>query len=77
MSKIIIINRSKRLSLEGRILECLFKNPSGLTAKQIANFLNRPVSSINICLKNLISYKQVSRKRNDLNESVFLGTPIK
>ncbi len=39
--------------------ELMFKNPEGMTVKELSDRLNRPVSMIQICLKSLISAKRV------------------
>ncbi|AFY77102.1 MAG: winged helix-turn-helix domain-containing protein [Hydrococcus sp. C42_A2020_068] len=42
-----------------RILELILAHPQGITIKELSNRLNRPVSMVNLCLKPLLTSKQV------------------
>jgi predicted transcriptional regulator len=42
-----------------RILELIQAYPEGIGTKELSDRLNRPVSMVNLCLKSLISAKQV------------------
>jgi DNA-binding transcriptional regulator YiaG len=45
-----------------RLLALLEVNAEGLTIKEIADILNRPISMVQICLKNLTASRQVGVK---------------
>ncbi|WP_310429128.1 helix-turn-helix transcriptional regulator [Chamaesiphon sp. VAR_48_metabat_135_sub] len=46
-----------------RLLETIENYPNGLTIKELANILNRPISMIQICLKILIASRKVAIRR--------------
>jgi DNA-binding transcriptional regulator YiaG len=49
-----------------RLLTLIQTNPDGLTIKQLAESLNRPVSMIQICIKDpIVSRAVVAKMRND------------
>jgi DNA-binding transcriptional regulator YiaG len=48
-----------------RLLALLEVNPDGVTIKEIADRLNRPVSMVQICLKSLTASRQVAVKIRD------------
>jgi DNA-binding transcriptional regulator YiaG len=43
-----------------RLLESIDNHPDGLTIKQLADMLNRPISMLQICLKILIASRKVA-----------------
>ena len=47
------------------ILKAIEQNPNGMTIKSISQETNRPVSMLNICLRNLIKDKQVKVRLSD------------
>ena len=49
-----------RLTTTDRLLESIRNRPDGLTSKQLADCLNRPISMIQICLKILIASQKVA-----------------
>jgi DNA-binding transcriptional regulator YiaG len=54
------------LTTTDRLLESIRDRPDGLTIKQLADRLNRPVSMLQICLKILIASRKVAvRQYND------------
>lgn len=54
------------LTTTDRLLESIQHHPEGLTIRQLADRLNRPISMIQICLKNLISSQKVAiRQQNN------------
>lgn len=59
MVTIKLIKARGGLSTAERLLQIINQNPNGCTVKQLSQAINRPVSMINICLKTLISKKQV------------------
>jgi predicted transcriptional regulator len=46
------------------ILTLVQAQSTGITTKEIARSLNRPISMIQICLKNLISSKDIFARKN-------------
>lgn len=59
MVKLIFIEARGGLTTSEMLLQVINENPNGLTLKQLSNIINRPVSMINICLKQLTSRKQI------------------
>ncbi len=54
------------LTTTDRLLESIRNHPEGLTIRQLADRLNRPVSMLQICLNILIASKKVAiRKQNN------------
>jgi DNA-binding transcriptional regulator YiaG len=54
------------LTTTDRLLESIRDRPDGLTIKQLADRLNRPISMLQICLKILIASQKVAvRQYND------------
>jgi DNA-binding transcriptional regulator YiaG len=51
------------LTTTDRILESIHQHPDGLTIKQLADTLNRPISMLQICLKILIASQKVVVKQ--------------
>ena len=47
------------------ILQAMEQYPQGMTIKSISQELNRPISMLNICLRNLIKDKQVKAKLSE------------
>jgi DNA-binding transcriptional regulator YiaG len=43
-----------------RLLELIYSHPDGLTIKELADTLNRPISMLQICLKILIASRKVA-----------------
>jgi DNA-binding transcriptional regulator YiaG len=49
-----------------RLLDLIDHHPDGLTIKQLANLLNRPVSMVQICLKTaIVSQRVTCRQQNN------------
>lgn len=51
------------LTTTDRLLESIHQHPEGLTIKQLADTLNRPISMLQICLKILIASQKVVIKQ--------------
>jgi DNA-binding XRE family transcriptional regulator len=47
-----------------RLLDSIRDRPDGVTIKELSDTLNRPVSMLQICLKNLIASKKVAIERH-------------
>ena len=59
MVKIKFIQPRGGLTTSEKILQVIAENPRGLTIKSLSQQTNRPISMLNICLRNLIKDKQV------------------
>jgi DNA-binding transcriptional regulator YiaG len=65
------------LTTTERLLELIHIYPNGLTIKELADSLNRPVSMVQICLKILIANRQVVvRQRNQTGQIAKVYIPI-
>jgi DNA-binding transcriptional regulator YiaG len=53
------------LTTTDRLLELLADRPDGITIKELADTLNRPISMIQICLKILIASQKVATKQHN------------
>jgi DNA-binding transcriptional regulator YiaG len=61
-----------------RLLELIRNHPDGLTIKELADTLNRPISMIQICLKISIASKKVAVRQQTHGRQivkVFVSTP--
>ena len=73
MATIKFITSSGGFATTESLLQVINQHPEGSTIKQLSQSINRPVSMINICLKTLISQKQVKVKlsNNRMQRLVF------
>ncbi len=68
------------LTTTDRLLELIRIHPDGLTIKELADTLNRPVSMLQICLKILIVSHQVTVKRQNNGDrlvTTYILKPIR
>ena len=63
-----IISSTPGLTTKERILELILTHPEGITAKTLSDRLNRPISMINYCLKDLKGAKFIQGKLNIENK---------
>jgi DNA-binding transcriptional regulator YiaG len=56
------------LTTTDRLLELIYNHPNGLTIKQLADTLNRPVSMLQICLKILTASRKVAVRQHHNGE---------
>ncbi|MDJ0732414.1 MAG: winged helix-turn-helix transcriptional regulator [Crocosphaera sp.] len=63
-----IISSTPGPTTKERILELILTHPEGITVKTLSNRLNRPVSMINYCLKDLKGAKFIQAKFNLENQ---------
>lgn len=63
MAIIEITPDSPSLTTIDRLLESIRNHPDGLTVKELADLLNRPISMIQICLKISIASRKVAIKQ--------------
>lgn len=71
MTNLIFIEARGGLSTSETLLQLINQNPQGLTLKQLSNILNRPVSMINICLKQLTSRKQITVQIRGMQRLIY------
>lgn len=64
MIEINIISATPGISTRDRVLEIVRSRETGITSKEICKLLNRPVSMIQICLKDLISDQAIFSRKN-------------
>jgi DNA-binding transcriptional regulator YiaG len=68
------------LTTTERLLELIHNHPDGLTIKQLADRLNRPISMLQICLKILTASRKVAVRRQNNGSQlarVYISTPDK
>ena len=68
------------LTTTDRLLESIRNHPDGITIKELADTLNRPISMLQICLKILIASRKVAiRQQNNGQQlaKVYISTPEK
>lgn len=71
MANLIFIKARGGLSTSETLLRVINQNPQGLTIKQLSNNINRPVSMINICLKQLSSRKQITIQLSGMQRLIY------
>ena len=64
MIKIKIISGTPGINTRERILELIKSRSTGITIKEICKLINRPISMIQICLKELIADKAIFTRKN-------------
>jgi hypothetical protein len=73
MATIKLISGSGGLATTETLLHLINQHPEGSTLKQLSQIINRPVSMINLCLKTLLSQKQVRVRlsQNKMQRLIF------
>ncbi len=66
-----IISSTPGPTTKERILELILTHPEGITVKTLSDRLNRPVSMINYCLKDLQGSKFIQAKLNSDNKQLI------
>ena len=64
MIQINIISATPGLSTREQVLEIIQTRKTGVTSKEICRLLNRPVSMIQVSLKDLIATKAIFTRKN-------------
>lgn len=64
MIEIKIISASPGISTQEQVLELVRARKTGITIKEIKQILNRPISMIQIHLKELIANKAIITRKN-------------
>ncbi|WP_295614717.1 helix-turn-helix domain-containing protein [Chamaesiphon sp. GL140_3_metabinner_50] len=66
------------LTTTDRLLESIRDRPDGITIKELADNLNRPISMLQICLKILIASRKVAVRRHHHGQhpvTVYISKP--
>lgn len=71
MTNLIFIEARGGLSTSEILLQLIKQNPQGLTLKQLSNSINRPVSMINLCLKQLSNQKQIKIELKGMQRLIY------
>jgi DNA-binding transcriptional regulator YiaG len=58
------------LTTTDRLIESIDNHPEGLTIKQLADILNRPISMLQICLKTPIASQKVTVRQHKYGEKL-------
>lgn len=64
MIEIKIISATPGISTREQILQIIQARSTGITIKEIRKIINRPISMIQVCLKDLISSKDIFTHEN-------------
>ena len=64
MIEINLISATPGISTQEQILELIKNRRTGITVKEIKQILNRPISMIQVCLKDLIASKAIFTRQN-------------
>lgn len=64
MIQINIISATPGISTEEQILQLVRARKTGIKVREIERVLNRPISMIQICLKELIASKAIVSRKN-------------
>ncbi len=64
----VIISPTPGLTTSQRILELILTHPQGINVKGLSDRLNRPVSMIQYCLKELKEAKLIQAKLNETEQ---------
>ncbi|MDJ0591426.1 MAG: winged helix-turn-helix transcriptional regulator [Pleurocapsa sp. MO_226.B13] len=64
MIEITIISATPGISTREQILQIIQARNTGITIKEISKLINRPVSMIQVCLKDLIASKAIFSRKN-------------
>ena len=64
MIQINLISATPGISTQEQILQLVRDRHTGITVKEIKQILNRPVSMIQVCLKDLIASKAIFTRQN-------------
>lgn len=64
MIEIEIINATPGISTHEQILEIIKARETGVTIKDISKIINRPISMIQVCLKDLIAAEAIFTHEN-------------
>lgn len=72
VTTIKIISATPGPTTTEQILELIKSQSTGMTIKEISSQINRPVSMLQVYLKQLVSSKQIYTKKQQQNDSIYL-----
>lgn len=72
VTTIKIISATPGPTTTEQILELIKSQSTGMTIKEISSQINRPVSMLQVYLKQLVSSKQIYTKKRQLDDSLYL-----
>lgn len=64
MIEINIISATPGIKTDEQILQLIQTRNTGITIKEISKLINRPISMVQICLKDLIASKAIFSRKN-------------
>ena len=64
MIEINLISATPGIGTHEQILQLIKARNTGITIKEISRLINRPISMIQICLKDLIADKAIFSRKN-------------
>ncbi|MEM8828431.1 MAG: winged helix-turn-helix transcriptional regulator [Cyanobacteria bacterium P01_G01_bin.19] len=64
MIEINIISATPGIKTDEQILRLIQTRNTGITIKEISKLINRPISMVQICLKDLIASKAIFSRKN-------------
>ena len=77
MTYLKIISATPGLTTQEEVLKIIQEQATGITIKQLSRVLNRPVSMLQVCLKQLIFSKQIHSKKSKTSHSIIYYPIIK
>jgi len=72
-----IISATTGPTTQEEILKIIQEQATGITIKQLNKILNRPVSMLQVCLKQLIFSKKIHSKKSKTSHSIIYYPIIK
>ncbi len=66
-----IVTATPGLTTTQQVIHLIMEHPQGVSAKEISRKLNRPISMIQICLKNLKSSRCIYSRTNKENKQLI------
>ena len=70
MTTIKIISATPGPTTTEQILELIKSQTTGMTIREISSQINRPVSMLQVYLKQLVSSKQICAKKSQLSDGI-------
>lgn len=64
MIEIQIISATPGISTHEKILNIIQTRSTGITIKEISKTINRPISMVQLCLRDLVSSKDIFTRKN-------------
>ncbi len=71
MTKIKIITAEPGQDTKEKIIAIVESRKTGVTIRELSQRLNRPVSMLQICLKQLVSSKQIVARQSKVNNNLI------